>query len=84
MAEGDAIRNIHGDFSMYFLTGDYGEAENNDTSPVYTLRATARAAITPDSAGGFHHKARFNAARQVPTADENRPLSTVELGVVKF
>lgn len=69
-AQGDAIRNITGNFGIN-VNGLFSVGTGAfDTAGTYVQQQINN---IPNSSGGIYSQIKFDASRQIPTASENRP-----------
>ncbi|WFF39607.1 tail fiber protein [Moraxella nasibovis] len=77
--QSDAIRNITGSMSFIeMMSNDAATGVFSKTNVSYAPRSYR------NSGGGNHYTMEFNAATQVPTANENRPRNIALLACIKF
>ena len=80
-AQGDAIRNIQGEFRIGDVTGVY--TTSSSASGAFTKGNTKYSAL-PLIGGSESYGMLFSASRVVPTANENRPLNMAVVVLIKY
>ncbi|MCX9116007.1 phage tail-collar fiber domain-containing protein [Providencia rettgeri] len=78
-AQGDAIRNITGQFANNGLS-TYGDAQSEGVGAFTKIKSGIRSNREVDSAGCLYS---FDASKVVPTANENRPRNIAFLYIVR-
>lgn len=71
-AQGDAIRNIEGEFGSEALMGGAGITGNYPASGAFSAVSNARGHLSATTAAGNAH-IKMDISKVVPVADENRP-----------
>jgi hypothetical protein len=79
--QGDAIRDIQGEFRIGDGTGIY--TTSSSASGAFT-KGNTRYSVLPLIGGSESYSMLFSASRVVPTANENRPLNMAVIVLIKY
>ena len=79
-AQGDAIRNIQGEFRIGDGTGIY--TTSSSASGAFT-KGNTRYSVLPLIGGSESYSMLFSASKVVPTANENRPYNMAVVVIIK-
>ncbi|WP_103644892.1 phage tail protein [Campylobacter concisus] len=79
-AQGDAIRNIQGEFRIGDGTGIY--TTSSSASEAFT-KGNTRYSVLPLIGGSESYSMLFSASKVVPTANENRPYNMAVVVIIK-
>lgn len=81
-AQGDAIRNIVGNFLSVGTTAESNASANNWVTGAFRAAVKSNGMIM--SSSGYRYDATFDASRVVPTAADNRPRNIALLYATRF
>ena len=87
MGQGDATRNISGNFSYLVDVNGNHLASDTPTGPFYNTHGTGNRSYIPSAVSNVSNRGgsiTFDASRVVPTADENRPVNVALLWCIIY